>query len=112
MRAPQISFIESERVPVGEPSEWFWEGPPTLAVEIVSPEDLANDFYDRVQDYLEAGTQQVWVLWPRTRSVSIYSSDADTRELGPDASLDGGSLLPGFSVQVGDLFEIPRRPGC
>ena len=25
--------------------------------------------------------------------------------------LDGGDVLPGFSVQVGELFQMPKRPG-
>jgi Uma2 family endonuclease len=112
VRVPDVSFVAWEGVPEGEPSEWFWEGPPTLAVEVVSQDDLALDFRDRVYDYLEARTQQVWVLWPRTRRVSGFSPNANTREFDPDSTLDGGSLLPGFSVSVGDLFEVPRRPGC
>jgi Uma2 family endonuclease len=109
VRVPDVSFVAWKSVPEGEASEGFWEGPPSLAVEVVSPNDRANTIYERVQDYLEAGTQQVWVLWPRRCSVSLYSLDANTRELGPDALLDGGDLLPGFSVRVGDLFEIRRR---
>jgi Uma2 family endonuclease len=109
VRIPDVSFVPWERVPEGGASEFFWEGPPTLAVEIVSPSDRANDIYAKVQGYLELGTQQVWVLRPRTRSVSVFTPNADTRELGPDSTLDGGSLLPGFSVRVSDLFEIPRR---
>ncbi len=109
VRIPDVSFVAWDSVPDGDVSERFWEGPPTLAVEVVSPNDRANDVRDRVQDYLEAGTQQVWVLWPQRHSISVYSPGADTRELGPDAKLDGGDVLAGFTVRVGDLFEIPRR---
>jgi len=108
VRIPDVSFVAWESVPDGDVSERFWEGPPTLAVEVVSPNDRADDIHDRVQDYLDAGTRQVWVLWPRRRSISVYSPDADTRELGPDAVLDG-DMLPGFTVRVGDLFDVPRR---
>jgi Uma2 family endonuclease len=111
VRIPDVSFVAWERVPEEGIPEGFWEGPPTLAVEVVSPHDLAEDFYERVQDYLESGVCQVWVLWPRRRSVSIYRTDADTRELGPDARLDGGDALPGFSVRVSDLFEVGVRRG-
>lgn len=109
VRIPDVSFVAWESVPEGEISESFWEGAPTLAVEVVSPNDRADDIYERVQDYLEAGSRQVWVLRPRQRSVSIYRPDGDTRELGPDALLDGSDILPGFSVRVGNLFEVRRR---
>jgi Uma2 family endonuclease len=106
VRVPDVSFIAAAHVPAEGLPEGFWEGPPTLAVEVVSPHDRANDIHERVQDYLAAGTQQVWVLWPRTRSVTVYVVDGAPRELGPDAVLDGGEVLPGFTVQVSDLFEI------
>jgi Uma2 family endonuclease len=96
-------------VPEAGVPERFWEGAPTLAVEVVSPNDRADDIHDRVQDYLDAGSRQVWVLWPRQRSVSVHRPDADTRELGPDATLDGGDILPGFTVRVGDLLDVRRR---
>lgn len=109
VRIPDVSFVAWDRVPDEGVPEGFWEGAPTLAVEVVSPHDRADDIHERVQDFLESGTQQVWVLWPRRQSVSVYSPDGDTRELGPDAQLDGGDMLPGFSVTVGDLFEVRRR---
>ena len=106
VRAPDVSFIARESVPEGDDLDRFAEGPPTLAVEIISPNDRADDIHAKVQEYLEAGTRQVWVLWPRRQSVSVYSPDGDTRELSPDAQLDGGDVLPGFSVRVADLFEV------
>ena len=106
MRAPDVSFIAREQIPTGDDLDRFVEGAPTLAVEIVSPNDRAVEIDERVQDYLAAGTRQVWVLRPNRRAVSIYFPDADTRELGPDATVDGGDILPGFGVRVGDLFEI------
>ncbi len=106
VRVPDVSFIAWDRAPRESELDRFIEGAPTLAVEIVSPNDRASDIYDRVQDFLAAGTRQVWVLWPSKRAVSVYRPNADTRELGPDAMLDGGEVLPGFSVRVGDLFEV------
>jgi Uma2 family endonuclease len=109
VRIPDVSFVAWDSVPPEGVPEGFWEGPPTLAVEVVSPYDRADDIHNRVQDYLDAGTRQVWVLWPQTRSVSVYRPDADTREPGPDATLDGDDVLPGFTVRVGDLFDVRRR---
>jgi Uma2 family endonuclease len=106
MRIPDVSFVAGVDVAKDGLPKSYWEGPPTLAVEIVSPNDRAVEIDERVQDYLAAGTRQVWVLWPNRRAASIYVPDADTRELGPDATLDGGDVLPGFTVRVGDLFEI------
>ncbi len=109
VRVPDASFVAWDRVPEGRPSERFWQGAPTIAVEVVSPTDRANDIQDRVQDYLEAGTRQVWVLWPHRRSLTVHDADSGVAQFATEATLDGGDILPGFSVTVGDLFEIPRR---
>lgn len=109
VRIPDVSFVAWQSVPEGEISEAFWEGAPSLAVEVVSPNDLAEEFRERIMDYLEAGSRQAWVLWPRRQSVSVYAPGADTRELGPDALLDGRDILPGFQVRVADLFDVRRK---
>lgn len=106
VRAPDVSFLARNSTPEGDELDRFVEGPPTLAVEVVSPHDRSEETHRRVRDYLESGTRQVWVLWPKRSAVSVYSPNADTRELGPESQLDGGYVLPGFSVQVGDLFNI------
>lgn len=106
VRIPDVSFIASVDVLVDGLPVGYWEGPPTLAVEVVSPHDRAADIQKRVQDYLKAGTAQVWVLWPDTRTVTVYRPDGDPRELGPKAQLNGAEVLPGFSIRVDDLFEI------
>lgn len=62
-----------------------------------------------MHDYLKSGARQVWILWPDSRSMTVYHPDGTAQELGPDAQLDGGDVLPGFSVRVADLFEMSRR---
>ncbi len=67
VRIPDVSFVTRDRVPPGGIPEGFWEGAPTLAVEVVSPEDRAADLYAKAHEYVAAGTREVWVLWPRHR---------------------------------------------
>jgi Uma2 family endonuclease len=106
VRIPDVSVVRRERVAAGGIPEGFWPGAPDLAVEIVSPHDRAEEVHERVRDYLGAGTQQVWVLWPRSRTVTVYWPDGTARELGPDDQLTGGDVLPGFAVAVRELFVV------
>lgn len=108
LRIPDVSFVSWNEVPDDGIPEGFWEGPPTLAVEIIWPHDRAVDIHDKVRVYLAAGTRLVWVLWPQQTSVTIYDADGQ-RELGPEGELDGRDVLPGFRARVGDLFEVRRR---
>lgn len=105
VRTPDVSFVAGERVPADWPAG-FLPLAPDLAVEVVSPYDRAEDVHAKTRDYLEGGTRLVWVLWPSTSTVSVRGADGMARELGPDDELDGGDVLPGFRVRVGDLFAI------
>lgn len=108
LRIPDVSFVPWNDVPQEGVPEGFWERPPALAVEIISPQDRADDIHEKVREYLDAGTRQVWVLWPRRNSATVYDVEGQ-RELGPDDELDGRDVLPGFRVRAGDLFEVRRR---
>jgi len=109
VRIPDVSFISNEHIPVGDLPKGFWEVAPDLAVEVVSPNDMAEDVHDKVHEYLEMGTRLVWVLWPKTRTVSVHTADEISRELDSADELDGGDVLPGFSVRVADLFDARAR---
>lgn len=103
VRAPDLAFVRRERLPVD--GSKFFEGPPDLAVEVLSPSDRASEVGRKVAMWLEYGTQQVWVLDPRTRTVRVHGTGEETTELKPDDYLDGGGILPGFRVKVAELFE-------
>jgi Uma2 family endonuclease len=73
-------------------------------VEIRSPRDRAGAVLAKVGDWLDAGSQVVWVVDPLRRLVSIYRADGSQALLGVDDVLDGGDLLPGFTFAVAELF--------
>jgi Uma2 family endonuclease len=43
------------------------------------------------------------VIDPRRRTVTVHRPGAEPDILGPDDHLDGGDLLPGFSLPVSRL---------
>lgn len=104
LRIPDVSFVARERVPADGVPEGFWPFAPDLAVEIVSPNDRAEDVQGKVREYLDAGTRLVWVVWPRLRLVTVYEPGGGYRELGLGGDLDGGAVLPGFRAPVTELF--------
>ncbi len=109
VRIPDGSFVAREHIPDGDLPKGFWEGAPDLAVEVVSPNDMADDVHDKVHEYLEMGTRLVWVLWPKTQTVTVHTVDEISRELASEDELDGGDVLPGFTVRVADLFNVPVK---
>ena len=60
---------------------------------------------EKLADYSAGGTPLVWVIDPEHRTVMIVARDAPVRWLRDGDTLDGGSLLPGFSGDVTSIFE-------
>ena len=110
VRIPDVSFVSHERVPEGGPPEGFWPEAPDLAVEVVSPHDSASELHAKVRDYLASGVRMVWVVWPKSQTVTVHTPGARVLELEPEDELDAGDLLTGFRVRVADLFEVGNAP--
>jgi Uma2 family endonuclease len=105
---PDVAFVRAERVPVVEQEERFLNLVPDLAMEIESPSDYPKLREEKLTVYMDAGTACVWWFYPRTRSISVHRPGHDEVKLAPDDVLDGGVILPGFSIRVADLFAAPR----
>lgn len=106
VRIPDVSFVSREHLPAAGMPVGYWQLAPDLAVEVVSPEDRATEVREKARDYLDAGTRQVWVFWPDERTVTVHMPGRAPVDLGPEDLLAGGDLLPGFSVRVGDFFDV------
>ena len=103
VRKPDVAMILRERQPHGPPSEGYCRITPDLVVEVVSPHDVAQEVHDKIQLWLQAGVQQVWVVWPSTRTVEVHTEAEITRLKGRD-ELTAGALIPDFRCPVADLF--------
>jgi Uma2 family endonuclease len=102
VRAPDVAFVVRDRLP--KDPRGFPRLAPDLAVEIVSPSNILSEIQDKVFDYLDAGTRLVWVVEPRGRTVTVYRSREEIGILTPSQEIDGGEVLPGFRVEVSELF--------
>lgn len=105
LRSPDISFVEYSRLPDGRAPRAFIEGAPTLAVEVVSPSDLWSEIEAKVQLYLEAETDVVWIVDPQTQTVTIRTQ-TESRVLDKSSTLHGEPILPGFKLSLKEIFDI------
>lgn len=103
VRAPDVGFIRAERVPRVR-TRGFFQGPPDLAVEVVSPTDRAGDLLSKVQDWLSAGCRAVWVVDPASQTISVYHGSHETALLAIGDELTDDELLPGFRLPVAEVF--------
>ena len=100
---PDIAFISTDRLPADR-SKAF-QVPPDLAVEIASPSDTLHRLQEKVFAYLEAGTQLVWMIAPRDKTVTVYRSETEITLLTQNDILSGEDVVEGFTCQVAELFE-------
>jgi Uma2 family endonuclease len=77
---------------------------PAIVAEVISPSETASYIEDKVADYFAAGAQLVWLIFPTRRSVRVCLPDGTTFTVPPDGVLDGGTVLPEFTVPLRDLF--------
>ncbi len=104
VRAADVSFVRQEHIPEKGIPEGFWNLAPDLAVEVVSPSETADEVWDKVSDYLAAGTPLVWVIYPRSKQAVVYTPDGIGRTLNAEDKLESPAVLPGFSCKLGELF--------
>jgi Uma2 family endonuclease len=103
--APDISFVQRDRISaLGLPRGFFPE-PPDLAVEMVSPSERQSDIDEKVERWLNSGVRLLWLVHPRRRTVTVYRTLTDVKLLTETDTLDGGDVLPGFACRVGEIFE-------
>ena len=107
--APDVSVTPLDRLPNGElPEDGFVEGPPGLAVEVVSPGDSEARVMAKVGEYLDAGVDRVWLVQARTRTVTVFRADGVIQQLTAGETLTSehaGFAEKGFELRVDDIFR-------
>jgi Uma2 family endonuclease len=104
VRAPDVAFVRRARVEAVSDIEGYWPGAPDLAVQVVSPSDIYSEVVEKILEWLDAGTRMIIVVNPRKRSVTVYRSRSEIVVLGENDVLDGGDVVPGWSMPVRDVF--------
>jgi Uma2 family endonuclease len=112
VRIPDVAFTSWDRLPGRRrPDAPVPRLAPNLAVEVLSRSNTPGEMKVKRQDYFSAGVQLYWEIDPVARTVAVFTSVSDMQALGVGDTLDGGTVLPGFSLPVRDLFAELDRHG-
>ena len=106
VRAPDIAFVRAERIQATGRVQGYGEGAPDLAVEVLSPGNTKREMAEKVEEYFAAGARLVWIVNPKSKTVTVYRSLTDIVTLTEKAMLDGGEVVPGFQIPVAEIFAI------
>ncbi len=110
IRVPDLSYIRWDKLPGGElPDEPLLNIMPDLAVEVLSPSNTKREMERKLDDYFAAGVSLVWIIDPKTETAEVYTARDKKKRIGKDGKLDGGDVLPGFSLPLKRLFARTRR---
>lgn len=106
VRAPDASFIMLSRLKAGRSPKGYFEGAPDLAVEVMSPDDTYTKVSDKAAKFLDAGSRLVWVIDSTRRNCLVFRPGVEKPTvLAETDDLGGADVLPGFRVQVAEVFR-------
>jgi Uma2 family endonuclease len=113
VRIPDVAFVSWQRIPGGRaPRQPIPQLAPDLAVEILSEGNTALEMRRKVSEYFAAGVRQVWLVDIERRTVTVHSAPDAATTLDSHSVLDAGDVLPGFSLDLADLFaELDQTAG-
>jgi len=112
VRIPDVAFTRWERLPGRRyPTAPIPRLAPNLAVEVLSQSNTPGEMAAKRQDYFTAGVELVWEIDPDLRTVAVYTSTTQVTSLTAADTLEGGSVLPGFTLPLQELFAELDRHG-
>lgn len=100
-----VAVASAEQVAATSKKASFVEGPPVVAVEVLSPYDKQKDIDEAIEEYLACGVRVVWIVNPNYETVTIYRPGAEPVLFNRTQEISGDPELPGFRCRVADIFE-------
>lgn len=112
VRIPDVSFISwtryracaTRKAPIPDLA-------PDLAIEVLSNGNTKREMRRKLLEYFDAGAQLVWLVDPKVRTVRVHTAPDHSTLTVEDGALDGGDVLPGFTLALRDLFAEADRQG-
>lgn len=118
---PDVSFLSRERLHLS--GEVYVDGPPDLAIEVISPSSRRYDLVEKRINYARFGTREYWIIDPIERSASAYELvQGEWIPIHAEAGVLRSKVLDGFWLRLEWLFpaegqeppselEVARRQG-
>jgi Uma2 family endonuclease len=105
---PDLAFVKKERLHLAQKT--FFDGPPDLAIEIVSPESVERDYEKKRLVYQQAGVAEYWIIDEDLKKVTLLRLDrrGKYREIRPRKGVLSSQVLPGFWLRPEWLWEATR----
>jgi Uma2 family endonuclease len=107
VRRPDLLYFSKARTHlVGEKA---MEGPPDLAIEVISPSSVEIDREDKFKQYQVAGVMNYWIIDPAKRTVEAWVLDRGEYAPAGGGAESGVVQLPPFAGLEIRIEQLWRR---
>lgn len=111
VRGPDVAFVSWSRLPGGRlPTDPVPLLVPDFVIEVLSISNTRSEMTRKRREYFQAGVRLVWMIDPRRRTVAVFTSPEAVTIAEEFDRIDGGEVLPGWTVELEKLFsELDRQ---
>lgn len=106
VRSPDAAWIKRtkwEAIPADKRKK-FAPICPEFVVELRSENDSLSTLKEKMQEYIDNGTQLAWLIDRKQRQVFIYRPNCGIEELDNPQTLTGEDILPGFVLDLSEIW--------
>lgn len=106
VRGPDVAFVAWARLPGGRiPTEPVPDLVPNFVIEVLSKGNTYAEMSRKRREYFHAGVELLWMVDHRARTITVFRSPQDAMVMTEGQIVDGGTVLPGWQVNIADLFN-------
>jgi Uma2 family endonuclease len=111
VRSPDVAWVRNEQIDALTDEQWHKFLPlcPDFVLELRSPSDSVAMLRQKMEEYRDNGAQLGWLLDPVAKRIYVYRPDAAVEVLDNPSTISGGLLLPGFVLNVPQIWAVMER---
>ncbi len=110
VRIPDVSFVAWEKLPGRRlPRQPVPDLVPDPVVEVLSESNTLREMARKLDEYFALGVRLVWLVDPERETITVHTARHQSIVLDTSAALDGGVVIPGFTLLVHTLFTALER---
>lgn len=104
---PDIAFVHGSRAGLGGTKAF--DGPPDVAIEIVSPDSVDRDYVVKREKYRQSGVPEYWIIDPLILEVTFMRLDSAGRyrEVRPRKGVYRSEVIEGFWFKPAWFWQEP-----
>jgi Uma2 family endonuclease len=107
-RIPDVSFVRRGRLSKDFDRSRPFPSAPDLAIEVVSPDEGADELLAKIRDYFAYGTDEAWVLYSEQQELHQYIRGEKGSHIFAAEDHFTSALFPNLDIKIADLFLIPE----